>query len=58
MTVRQFIDSLTLVSDIVKDDLREGWKDELDDELTEEHLDWMWERTKEIIFEEFEEEFE
>lgn len=58
MTIRQFIDSLTLVSDVVKDDLREGWKDELDEELTEEHLDWMWERTKEIIFEEFEEEFE
>lgn len=53
MKVREFIDNLTLVTDTVKNDLKEGWKNELDDELNMEDWDWMWERVKETIYEEF-----
>ena len=35
MTTREFIDSLSFVSSLVKDDLKQGWAPELDEELTE-----------------------
>ena len=55
MKVREFIDNLTYVTDIVKNDLKETWEDELDDELNMENWDGIWEMVKETVYEEFEE---
>lgn len=55
MKVREFIDSLTLVTDTIKDHLKKVWKNELDRELNIEDWNWMWEEVKEAILEEFEE---